>query len=137
VVTSVDEQGLLEDKGIVTGKIFEAIGVGTPILLITPNGSDATAITETTGLVKSFAGTEIQGMASFLKDVVCGQPPKPKNIEACAWTTISKNLDEVLRKAMSVTTRVRDIGGSDRALQKQTGAELRSSCVENSRGYRQ
>jgi glycosyltransferase involved in cell wall biosynthesis len=106
VVTSVDEQGSLEDKGIVTGKIFEAIGVGTPVLLITPNGSDATAITETTGLVKSFTGTEIQGMASFLKDVVCGRALKPKNIEACAWTTISKSLDAVLRKAISVTTSV-------------------------------
>lgn len=106
VVTSVAEQGSLEDKGIVTGKIFDAIGVGTPVLLIAPNGSDATAITETTGLVKSFTGTEIQGMASFLKDVVYGQAPKPKNIEVCAWTTISKNLDAVLRKAISVTTHV-------------------------------
>jgi glycosyltransferase involved in cell wall biosynthesis len=106
VITSVDEQGSLEDRGIVTGKIFEAIGVGTPVLLITPNGSDATAITETTGLVKSFTGTEIQGMASFLKDVVCGRAPKPKNIEACAWATLSKNLDAVLRKAISVTTHV-------------------------------
>jgi glycosyltransferase involved in cell wall biosynthesis len=106
VVTSVAEQGSLEDKGIVTGKIFDAIGVGTPVLLITPNGSDATAITETTGLVKSFTGTEIQGMASFLKDVVCGLAPKPKNIEVCAWTTLSKNLDAVLRKAIFVTTHV-------------------------------
>ena len=106
VITSVDEEGSLEDKGIVTGKIFDAIGVGTPVLLIAPNGSDATAITETTGLVKSFTGTEIQGMASFLKDVVCGRAPKPKNIEVCSWTTISRTLDAVLRKAMSVTTHV-------------------------------
>jgi glycosyltransferase involved in cell wall biosynthesis len=104
VITSVAEQGSLEDKGIVTAKIFEAIGLGTPVLLITPDGSDATTITEPTGLVKSFTGSDIQGMASFLKDVVCGHAPKPKNIEACSWTTISKNLDVVLRKAMSVKT---------------------------------
>jgi glycosyltransferase involved in cell wall biosynthesis len=106
VITSVAEQGSLEDKGIVTAKIFEAIGLGTPVLLITPNGSDATVTTETTGLVKSFTGTDIQGMASFLKDVVCGQAPKPENIEACSWTTISKNLDAVLRKAISVETHI-------------------------------
>ena len=106
VVTSVDEQGTLEDKGIVTGKIFDAIGVGTPVLLIAPTGSDATSITEATGLVKSFTGTDIQGMASFLKDVVCGQAPKPENIEVCSWTTLSKNLDAVLRKAISGTTHV-------------------------------
>jgi glycosyltransferase involved in cell wall biosynthesis len=101
VVTSVAEQGSLEDNGIVTGKIFEAIGVGTPVLLITPIGSDATAITETTGLVKSFAGTEIHGMASFLKDVISGRAPRPQNIEDCAWTTIAGKLDVVLRKAIS------------------------------------
>ena len=106
VITSIDEQGSLVDKGIVTGKIFEAIGLGTPVLLIAPNGSDATAITANTGLVKGFTGTDIQGMVSFLKDVVCGRAPKPKNIEVCAWTTISKNLDAVLRQAISVTTHV-------------------------------
>jgi hypothetical protein len=52
--------------------------------------------------VKSFTGTDIQGMASFLKDVLCGQAPKPINIEACSWTTISKDLDAVLRKAASL-----------------------------------
>ena len=56
-----------------TGKIFEAIGVGTPVLLIAPKGSDAATTTEPTGLVKSFLGADIQGMASFLKDVVDGQ----------------------------------------------------------------
>lgn len=106
VITSVDEQASLEDKGIVTAKIYEAIGLGTPVLLIAPDGSDATAITKTTGLVKSFTGTDIQGMASFLKDVVCGQAPEPENIEACSWTTISKNFDVILRKAISVETHI-------------------------------
>jgi glycosyltransferase involved in cell wall biosynthesis len=102
VITSVAEQGSLDDKGIVTAKIFEAIGLETPVLLITPKDSDATSATESTGLVRSFTGTEIQGMASFVKDVVCGQAPKPKNTEACSWTTISKKLDAVLRRAASL-----------------------------------
>jgi glycosyltransferase involved in cell wall biosynthesis len=106
VITSVAQQGSMSDKGIVTAKIYEAIGLGTPVLLITPEGSDATAVTEATGLVKSFTGTDIQGMASFLKDVVGGQTPKPKDLEACSWTTISKNLDAVVRKAISVETRI-------------------------------
>jgi glycosyltransferase involved in cell wall biosynthesis len=97
VITSVEEEETLEDKGIVTGKIFEAIGLATPVLLIAPKGSDASTITESTGLVKSFAGTEIQGMVSFLKDVVRGQAPQPQNIESCSWAVISKNLDALLR----------------------------------------
>ena len=97
VITSVAEEQTLEDKGIVTGKIFEAIGLATPVLLIAPEGSDASAIAKPTGLVTSFAGTQIQGMVSFLKNVVYGQAPQHKNIESCSWTTISKDLDVLLR----------------------------------------
>jgi hypothetical protein len=97
VITSVAEEQTLEDKGIVTGKIFEAIGLAIPVLLIAPEGSDASAIAKPTGLVTSFAGTQILGMVSFLKDVVYGQAPQHKNIESCSWTTISKDLDVLLR----------------------------------------
>ncbi len=97
VIVSVEEQYSSEMSGMVPAKIFEAIGLGTPVLLVAPIGSDATAITAPTGLVKSFKGTDIQGMASFLKDVVCGRAPQPQNIEAYSWTTIAKNLDAVLR----------------------------------------
>lgn len=105
VITSVAEQETLEDKGIVTGKIFEAIGLGTPVLLIAPKGSDARAITEPTGLAKSFTGTEIQGIVSFLRDIVRRNAPQPKNIELCSWETISKNLDVVLRRCMTSINR--------------------------------
>jgi glycosyltransferase involved in cell wall biosynthesis len=100
VITSVAEQDTLEDKGIVTGKIFEAIGLGTPVLLIAPISSDARSITEPAGLVKSFTGIEIQDMVSFLKDIVSRNAPQPKNIDLCSWTTISKNLDVILRRCM-------------------------------------
>ena len=101
VVTSVEGQGTLEDKGIVTAKIFEAIGVGTPVLVIAPNGSDASVTTRDTGLVKSFPGSDILGMASFIKDVINGQSPKPKNVEIFSWTNIGKQLDTILRTAIS------------------------------------
>jgi glycosyltransferase involved in cell wall biosynthesis len=104
VITSINERGSLEENGVVTGKIFEPIGLGTPVLLIAPNGSDAVATTEATGLVKTFAGTDIQNMVFFLKDVISGRALKPKNVEACSWTTIAKNLDSVLRKAMSTVS---------------------------------
>ncbi|MFZ3013948.1 MAG: glycosyltransferase [Nitrospira sp.] len=103
VITSINEESSLEDKGIVTGKIFEAIGLGTPVLLIAPNSSDATVTTETTGLVTSFMGSDIQGMVSFLQGVVSGQVPRPNKVEVFAWTSIAKNLDTVLRKAISGT----------------------------------
>jgi glycosyltransferase involved in cell wall biosynthesis len=101
VVASVEEEGTLEDKGIVTGKIFEAIGVATPVLLIAPKESDATTTTECTGLVKSFMGTDIQAMASLLAEVVSGKVPEPKNVEVFSWTNIAKQLDAVLRGVIS------------------------------------
>ena len=101
VISSVYERCLLRDKGIIPAKIFEAIGLGTPVLLIAPPGSDATALFAPTGLVKSFAGSDMQGMVSFLKDVVCGQAPRPRNIEFCSWTTLSKKLDAILRDCMT------------------------------------
>jgi glycosyltransferase involved in cell wall biosynthesis len=113
VITSVAEQDTLEDKGIVTGKIFEAIGLATPVLLVAPIGSDARAITAPTGLVKGFTGTDIQGMASFLKDVVCGRAPQPQDIEACSWTTIAKNLDAVLRGVVAHNRSHAHVGNGD------------------------
>lgn len=101
VITSVEEEETLADKGIVTGKIFEAVGLATPVLLIAPEGSDASGITKPTGLVTSFTGTQIPGMVSFLKDVVYGQVPQAKNMEICSWTTISKDLDVLLRGLMA------------------------------------
>lgn len=97
VISSVYERSLIKDKGIIPAKIFEAIGLGTPVLLIAPPGSDATALLAPTGLVNCFTGADTEGMVSFLNDVACGRVPQPRNIEICSWTTISKNLDALLR----------------------------------------
>ena len=80
VITSVFEEAILEDRGIVTGKIFENIGLGIPILIIAPSGSDVNAIAETTGLAISFTGNDIDGMASFLTDTKFGRLTPPKNL---------------------------------------------------------
>ena len=53
--------------------------------------------------MKGFTGTDIQGMASFLNDVIAGQAPTPNNVEVVSWTYIAKSLDTVLRKAISIT----------------------------------
>src|SRR6476660_703333 len=40
VITTVHESALPEEKGIVPGKIFETIGLGSPTLVIAPAGSN-------------------------------------------------------------------------------------------------
>ena len=79
----------MEEKGIVTGKIFEPIGLGTPTLLIAPAGSNANAVAEHTGLARSFTASDVYGMASFLRELMCGRSLKPKNPQAYAWENLS------------------------------------------------
>jgi glycosyltransferase involved in cell wall biosynthesis len=100
VITSVAEEGTLADKGMVTGKVFEALGLGTPVLLVAPSGSDARAVVAATESGGSFTGSDTGGMASFLMDVIHGRVARPKVPEAYAWTKIAKKLDLVLQEAM-------------------------------------
>jgi glycosyltransferase involved in cell wall biosynthesis len=99
VISSVYEQGSLQDKGVVTGKVFEAIGLGTPLLVIAPAGSDLEEVLAVTGLGKRFAGTEIDGIAGFLRDVMNGGRPRALSAEAFSWSNISHQFDRALREA--------------------------------------
>lgn len=101
VITSIAEEPTLVDKGIVTGKVFEALGLGIPVLAVAPRGSDLESIAETTGLVESFTARDTEGMASFLRDLMFGRRLERKSQEVYAWRNIAKKLDVVLRSAVS------------------------------------
>jgi glycosyltransferase involved in cell wall biosynthesis len=96
VITSIAEHATAEDNGMVTAKIFEAIGLGTPTLLIAPSGSDARAVGETSGLVRSFAAADLDGIASFIEALMEGELPEPKDPAAYAWTSLVGGLEGVL-----------------------------------------
>ena len=100
VITSLAEEGTLADQGMVTGKVFEALGLETPVLLVAPSDSDARAVVEATESGGSFTASNIGDMSYFLKDMMDGRVARPKVPEAYAWTKIAKKLDWVLRKAM-------------------------------------
>jgi glycosyltransferase involved in cell wall biosynthesis len=99
VITSVAEGATMADRGIMTGKVFEPLGLGTPILLVAPPGSDVETIAETTDLARRFTGSDVAGIASFLAEIISGQAIEPKNLDAYAWTNIAKRLDAILREA--------------------------------------
>jgi glycosyltransferase involved in cell wall biosynthesis len=99
VITSVAEEASLEDRGIVTGKVFEALGLRVPILLIAPPHSDIEAVAATTALARCFSGSDTDGMVSFLLDAMRGRVYEPRNFEAYTWPNIAKRLDTVLRRA--------------------------------------
>jgi len=100
VITSLAEEGTLADKGMVTGKVFESLGLGTPILSVAPSDSDVRTIVESTGSGRSFTARDIDGMASFLTDLMNGRITKPNVSQVYAWTNIAKKMDCILRLAI-------------------------------------
>jgi glycosyltransferase involved in cell wall biosynthesis len=99
VITSVADGATMADKGIMTAKVFEPMGLRTPILLVAPPGSDVDILAETTGLARQFTGSDVAGIASFLAEALSGRAVEPKVGDAYAWTTLAKQLDAVLREA--------------------------------------
>jgi hypothetical protein len=102
VITSVAEEATREDKGIVPGKVFETIGLGSPILLIAPPDSDAASITESAKIGRSFTGGDTNGIASFLAEAWNGRVPSPREYSRHAWTQLAKQMDTVLRSVIKM-----------------------------------
>jgi glycosyltransferase involved in cell wall biosynthesis len=101
VITSIDDEATIEEKGIVPAKVFEALGMGTPVLLIAPVDSDARKIAASTGTGGSFTGNQPDKIASFIADAMGGHTAELRNGEAYSWTNIVNKMDSVLRTAMS------------------------------------
>jgi glycosyltransferase involved in cell wall biosynthesis len=97
VITSVVADPTPSDNGMVTGKIFEAIGLGTPTVLIAPPGSDANAVGQTSGLARGFVPHDADGIASYLRELMDGTTCQPRDPTVFAWDNIVKRLDGVLR----------------------------------------
>ena len=100
VITSVEATARLEDNGMVTGKVFEAIGLGTPTLIVAPVGSDANVVAESTGLARRFTAADVDSIASFLGGLIDGKSLEPKDTAAFTWGRLVSNLDVVLRRVV-------------------------------------
>jgi hypothetical protein len=105
VITSIAEQGTLADNGMITGKLFEAVGLGTPVLLIAPAGSDARAVVAATASGQSFTASETAGIGAFLTEVIEGRVARPTIPEAYAWQSIAKNMAGVLQVVLRTEAR--------------------------------
>ncbi len=99
VVISVNDDGDLADRGIITGKIFEPIGLKTPVLVIAPPGSDVERVVQTVGKGAVFSGSNVHGMAAFIVDLMHGKAPESHQPEAYAWPNLVLKLDAMLRQS--------------------------------------
>jgi len=104
VITSVSEKVSEGDMGIVTGKLFDHLGLGVPSLVIAPPGSDVDAMAENTDLVNCFPGVDTDGITSYLLDVMVKNNFEydPESVAPYAWPSIVKGLDRVLRGVIAV-----------------------------------
>lgn len=103
VITSVTTDATLADKGMITGKVFEAVGLKTPILLIAPSGSDAETVVEGTGLGRRFLANDIDSIVQFLKNSMYSRISNTTNCDKYSWVSIINELDIILRKAIHTT----------------------------------
>jgi glycosyltransferase involved in cell wall biosynthesis len=84
----------------VPGKLFEALGLRVPVLVVGPTGSDLDVIALTAGLVRKCTAGDIEGMTTFIQEVMSGQIPAAKRPDAYAWPTLITDLETVLRKTL-------------------------------------
>jgi hypothetical protein len=89
---------------MVTAKLFEAVGLETPTLLVAPSDSNAAAVLRATGLDNRFTGSDTAGMARFLAEALEGRISRPQAPEAYSWPRLAAHLDAVLRGTIAAST---------------------------------
>jgi glycosyltransferase involved in cell wall biosynthesis len=100
VIASVKEEANGRIKGWIPAKLYETVGLGTPVLLIAPPGSDVGSIADGTGLVHRFTGNDVHGTAEFISEMMSGRVAKKRSVHSFAWDCIGKRLDGLLRKGL-------------------------------------
>jgi glycosyltransferase involved in cell wall biosynthesis len=98
VIGSLGNEAPSEINGWIPAKLYEAIGLGTPVLLIAPAGGDAELIGRPTGLIRRFTGDDIDGMASFIEEMAAGGELKKKDVGSITWQCLADQFDGVLRR---------------------------------------
>jgi glycosyltransferase involved in cell wall biosynthesis len=99
VITSISEVPSKADDGMITGKIFEAIGLGAPALVIAPETSDIRSVVETAGRGICLPASNVAGIAAFIQQALSDQLPASGNLGLYSWPSIGIKLDGVLRSA--------------------------------------
>jgi glycosyltransferase involved in cell wall biosynthesis len=113
VVASVEKTAKREDRGIVTGKVFDAIGLGTPMLVIAPTGSDLEDVVRTAGLGQCFTGDDIDGVAGYLRSAMERRLPTKAQPETYSWPNMVGRLDSILRQSIGIAAPVRRAAGGE------------------------
>jgi glycosyltransferase involved in cell wall biosynthesis len=104
VITTVKSETTPAENGVLTGKLFEAIGAGTPILVVAPKGSDISRLVMENNLGMAFPADAVAEMGDALVRQKSGaRLCRSKESEGLfSWPTLAGQLDRFLRQAACV-----------------------------------
>lgn len=98
VVTNLTgERGIAGDS-IVTGKLFEPLGLGTPVLMIASHPGDASRIMGQGG--RWFTPDDLHGMSRYLNALASQVARARQPVPECSWPLLAGRLDRALRDSI-------------------------------------
>lgn len=103
VVTSIEKTCCLADRGIVTGKLFEAIALAPWVLVISPIDSDVRALTAGMPHVRHFHGGEVQAIADWLAEIAAVSPRRPSSEcwQSFTWPLLGRRFATAVEAAVA------------------------------------
>jgi hypothetical protein len=97
VISMVGAECTEAEKGMVTAKLYETIGLGTRVLLIAPPGSDPGTIIERVGIGQRITGTDIQGIVQFLLEQARAKGEPHLAVDQYAWPNHARKLHRIMK----------------------------------------
>ena len=104
VINPANPQPTAHDLGWIPAKLFELLGLGTPLLYIGTTEGDAAKIIRQAGGGGVFTGQDIGGIASFLSRLMESTKISAPGCDAYSWPKLAEKLDRVLRIAAGLAT---------------------------------
>lgn len=100
VITSVAPAADDADRGIVTSKIFDTLGLQRPMLVIAPPGSDVESIVAGRESTACFPADQSGAIARWIGDMAAGAP-RPAPAAAHSWRCRGEALRGILEEVVS------------------------------------
>lgn len=109
VVTSIEKTCCLADRGIVTGKLFEAIALAPWVLVISPIDSDVRGLTAHMPHVRHFHGGEVQAIAEWLAEIAAVPPRRPSSEcwQSVTWPLLGQRFATAVGAAVAQSPQIR------------------------------
>lgn len=99
VITSVEQTADVADRGIVTSKLFDIVGLRRPMLVIAPPGSDVEAMVAGRESTACFPADQTEAIARWISSVAAAGT-RPAAAERHSWRCRGKELRSILAEAV-------------------------------------